>query len=90
MDRAKVVQDSQPEKASELMPDALQAALASGDSDVICLVRLRLSQLVSSFTEAELYGRAALADAEHERNPFLLTWARMHLGFNRSQVFAVR
>src|ERR1017187_10012711 len=85
MDRAKVTSSSEPEKASKLIRDALQAALASRDSDVICMVRLRLSQLVPTFSEAELYGRAALADAEHERDPFLLTWARMDLGFNRAR-----
>jgi len=85
MDRAKVAQGSEPEKASELLRDALQAALASRHSDVICMVRLRLGQLVSTFDAAEAYDRAALADAEHERDPFLLTWARMDLGFNRAR-----
>ena len=85
MDRAKVTPSSEPGKASKLLHDALRGALASRDSDVICMVRLRLSQLVPTFDEAELYSRAALADAEHERDPFLLTWARMDLGFNRAR-----
>jgi hypothetical protein len=65
MDRAKVTPSSEPGKASKLLHDALRGALASRDSDVICMVRLRLSQLVPTFDEAELYSRAALADAEH-------------------------
>lgn len=85
MDNAKVAQGSEPEKASKLIREALQVALDSHDSDVICMVRLRLSQVVPTSAEAELYGRAALADAERERNPFLLTWARMNLGFNQAR-----
>jgi CHAT domain-containing protein/Tfp pilus assembly protein PilF len=85
MDRAKVASGSEPGKASKLLRDALQTALASGDSDVTCMVRLRLGQSVSTLSEAEAYDQAALADAEHEHNPFLLTWAKMDLGYNRAK-----
>ena len=66
------------------MRDALQAALASRDTALICTVRLRLGALAPSFSEAEAYDRAALADAEHERDPYLQAWARLDLGFRRA------
>src|SRR5580698_1610411 len=85
MDRARIAQGSDPEKASTLLRDALQSALASRDSDIVCMVRLRLSQRASSFREAESYARAALADAEQQHDPFLITWTRMNLGYNRAR-----
>jgi len=85
MDRARVAQGSEPEKASKFLRDALQLALASRDLDVICMVRLKLGQLASTFGEAEAYDRAALADAEHGSDQFLLTGAQMDLGFNRAR-----
>jgi CHAT domain-containing protein/tetratricopeptide (TPR) repeat protein len=64
-----------------LMRDALQAALASRDTAVTCMVRLRLGEIATGYSEGAAYIRAALADAEHERDPFLLAWARLDLGF---------
>jgi CHAT domain-containing protein len=85
MDRARVALSLEPEKGSKLMRDALQAALASGDTALICTVRLRLGDLAPNFSEAEAYDWAALADAEHERDPYLQAWARLDLGFRRAQ-----
>jgi CHAT domain-containing protein/tetratricopeptide (TPR) repeat protein len=85
VDRARIALKLEPAKGPQLMRDALQAALAAHDSGLACSVRLRLSELASTFSEAELYNRAALADAAHERDPFLLTWARLDLGFNRAR-----
>jgi len=85
MDSARVALKLGSGKGSQLMRDALQAAVASRDAAVICMVRLRLSELVPTVSEADLYDRAALTDAEHERDPFLRTWAQMDLGFNRAR-----
>src|ERR1035441_9504155 len=84
MDRARVASSLEPEGKRKLMRDALQAALASRDTALICTVRLRLGALAPSFSEAEAYDRAALADAEHERDPYLQAWARLDLGFRRA------
>jgi hypothetical protein len=72
-------------KGSKLMRDALQAALASGDPTLPAWSGCAWASSVSTLSEAEAYDRAALADAEHERDPFLLTWAKMDLGFNRAR-----
>jgi CHAT domain-containing protein len=84
MDRARVALGPQPERA-KLMRDALQTALVSRDPALICMARLRLSDLVPSLSEAEAYDRAALVDAERANDPYLLAWARVNLGFHRAQ-----
>jgi CHAT domain-containing protein len=85
MARARIALRMEPEKGPALMRDALQAALASRDTDLICVARLRLGQRAATLSEAEQYDRAALADAERQRDPFLLTWAHLDLGFNRAR-----
>jgi CHAT domain-containing protein/Tfp pilus assembly protein PilF len=85
MDRARVALSLRSGDGLQLMRDALQAALAAHDSTVSCMVRLRLSQLTTTLGEAEEYDRAALADAQRARDPFLLTWVQMDLGFNRAR-----
>jgi len=85
MDRARVALNLGSGKGPQLMRDALKAAVASQDAAVVCMVRLRLSEIVATVNEADVYDRAALADAEYARDPFLLTWARMELGFNRAR-----
>jgi len=67
------------------MLEALQAALASRDRTLTCMVRLRMGQFAATWGDAESYDRAALADAEHERDAYLLTWAKLDLGFNRAR-----
>ena len=88
MDRARVALSLDPkgEKGRRLMRDALQAALASHDLALICTVRLRLSDLAASLSEAEAYDREALADAERQHDPYLQAWARLNLGFNRARI----
>ena len=85
MDRAKVALVLGSGNGPQIMRDALQAALAAHDSTLSCMARLRAGQLTATLSEAEEYDRAALADAEHQRDPYLLTWARMDLGYNRAR-----
>jgi CHAT domain-containing protein/predicted negative regulator of RcsB-dependent stress response len=81
LDRANVLA-SQPEKAREFLYDARKLAAASGDYTIICLANLRLGAL-AAYAEAEAYYHAALAAAEHQGDPYLVTRARLALGYNR-------
>ncbi len=85
MDRARVALIPQPERA-KLMRDALQAALASRDTALACMVRLRMGDFAPNFAEAWAYDQAALADAAHEHDPYLLAWTRLDLGYRLTQV----
>jgi CHAT domain-containing protein/Tfp pilus assembly protein PilF len=86
MDRARLALSAEPGKGAQLMRDALQAALASRDTAQICIARLRLGELAVGFGEAEVYYRAALADAESKHDPYLQAWAQVDLGFNRARL----
>lgn len=85
MDRARLAFGSDPEKARGLMREALAAALASRDLALICWVRLRLGDMAAGFDQAEAYYRAALSDAERQRDPYLIAGARIDLGFIRAR-----
>lgn len=75
----------QREKGTALMRAALQAALASGDADLVTNIQLRLGELVMPLAESDRYTRTALAAAERGHNCFLLSWAQLDLGFNRAR-----
>jgi CHAT domain-containing protein/Tfp pilus assembly protein PilF len=81
MGRARVALNLGSASAVRLMRDALQAALTSRDNATICIARLRLGEVAAGSSEGESYIRAALAGAEHERDLFLLAWARLDLGY---------
>lgn len=81
MDRARV---AEPGAKLALMRAALDAALAARDTALACMIRLRLADLVPP-REAEAYDRTALADAERERNTYLLSWARLDIGVRLAQ-----
>jgi CHAT domain-containing protein len=85
MDRARVARTLDPEKGPQLTHDALRAALGSRDPVLMCMARLTMSEFTATLSEAESYDRAALAGAEQERDPYLLTWAKLDLGFNRAR-----
>ena len=85
-DRARVAISLNQEEGPKLMRDALQAALASRDTALVCMIQMRLADLANSLSEAEAYDRAALAAAEHQRDPYLLAAARVDLGFRRANV----
>ena len=75
----------QREKGTALMREALQAALASGDADLVTNIQLRLGELVMPLAESDRYTRTALAAAEQSHNCLLLSWAQLDLGFNRAR-----
>lgn len=85
LDRAWVSMGSEPEKARLLLQQAREIALKTGDRTLTCTIGLRLGELAPDFSEGETCYRAALSDAEGLRDPYLITWARMGLGFNRAR-----
>jgi len=85
MDRARVALSPEAERA-KLMREALQTALAARDTALVCALRLRMGDFAASFAEAWKYDQAALADAEHEHDPYLLAWSRLDLGFRLARV----
>lgn len=85
LDRARLAGGSDPEKARQLLHEGLNLALASGDSALICLARLRLGEAATDFAEGEGYYRATISDAERQHDAFLTTWAHMGLGYNRAK-----
>ena len=85
LDRARVAVALQPGQAPQLMQEAVRQAVASGDSALICMAKLRLLELVSGPAEAETGSRALLADAGHLRDLYLQTWAGLDVGFFRAQ-----
>jgi len=85
MDRALLAFRSDREKARQLVRDALEAALAAHDPTLVCLIRFHLGEFATGFSDAEAHYRAALADAERQRDPYLIAWARMGLGFIRAR-----
>ena len=85
LDRARLAGGSDPDQARRLLHEALDLALQSGDGGLICLARLRLGEIATSFAEGEAYYRATIAAAEGMHDPFLTTWARMGLGYNRAK-----
>lgn len=84
VDRARVA--PQTADRSGLMHEALQAALAAHDRALACTIRLRLGDLAATGGEAEAYDRAALADAQVERDPYLLAWAWLDIGYRKARL----
>ena len=83
LDQANALARQQPEEARKLFYDARELASASGDFFTLCLANLRLGAL-AGYAEAEADYHAALAAAENQRDPYLLTRVRLSLGYNRA------
>ncbi len=83
LDQANALARQQPEEARKLFYEARKLAAASGDVFTLCLANLRLGAL-AGYAEAEADYQAALAAAEHQRDPYLLTRVRLALGYNRA------
>jgi CHAT domain-containing protein len=83
-DRGRLLRRSEPAKARKLFEEALEGALNARDVELVCILRLRLGEIAGSFSKTEAYYRAALADAERRRDPYLIAWARVRLGYNRA------
>ena len=79
MDEGNLAGGSAQEK---LLREALPLAIASRDSDVICMVELYLGEVVPDPAEAAAHIRAAFAAAGQARDAFLLTWVQLARGYN--------
>ena len=86
IDRARLALALKRGNGPTLMRDALPAAIASRDTALICMARLRVGELAAGFSEAETYYRLAMTDAVHEHDPYLQAWAQLDLGYNRAWV----
>ncbi len=85
LDRARIAKQSDPKNVPALLQEALQQALAAGDIASSCRAWLLLAELAETFSEAEKYNRAALAQAEREPDPYFVIASRLDLGYNRAR-----
>ncbi len=79
MDKGILADGSAQEK---LLREALPLAIASRDSEVICMVELYLGEAVTDRAEAAVHIRSAFAAARQARDAFLLTWVQLARGYN--------
>lgn len=82
-DRGRLINRSDPDRARALFQEALTAARAARDSELECVLHLRLGDLARGFDQVDPFYQEALAVAERRQDVYLKAWARVSLGFNR-------